>query len=139
MEIRSLLEKCKSMGRKAKAERPIQWHTDPCFRSYFPSREISDKLVGFYLRTMESTHRILHIPSFQREYEEFWADPDAPPSTKVRTTNRCEQQLNSGSTPLNHGFQPRSKKAVSTSLGFKYIACFFSHAKQTPLAGISSG
>lgn len=50
-EIRHILEACKSMARKAKAERPISWHTNPNFRDYIPGRELGDKLVENYLRT----------------------------------------------------------------------------------------
>jgi hypothetical protein len=82
-EVRNLLEKCKIMARKVKAERPIQWHMNPDFRDYFPSRDIADKLVQNYLRTMESVHRILHIPSFQREYKDYWANPQRASTTSV--------------------------------------------------------
>jgi hypothetical protein len=63
------------MARAAKAERPIQWHVNPNFQDYVPSRETSDKLVHLYMRTFESTYRILHIPTFEREYEDYWNDP----------------------------------------------------------------
>lgn len=74
-EVRELLEKCKTTARNIKATRDIQWHTNPDFKSYVPPREMADKLVHLYLRTMESIHRILHIPQFLKEYESFWADP----------------------------------------------------------------
>ena len=64
------------MTRAAKAELPIQWHINPNFNDYIPPRETSDKLVSLYLRTFESTHRILHIPTFQKEYAEYWKDPE---------------------------------------------------------------
>jgi hypothetical protein len=63
------------MARAAKAERPTQWHINPNFKDYVPPRELSDKLVNLYLRTFESTYRILHIPTFQKEYAEYWRDP----------------------------------------------------------------
>lgn len=63
------------MARAAKAERPTQWHVNPNFGDYVPSRETSDKLVHLYMRTFESTYRILHIPTFEREYAEYWKDP----------------------------------------------------------------
>jgi hypothetical protein len=74
-EIKTLLEKCKTMARAAKAERTPQWHSNPNFKDHVPSREISDTLVQLYLRTFESTYRILHIPSFEREYQNYWNDP----------------------------------------------------------------
>ncbi|KAG0650849.1 Transcription factor [Hyphodiscus hymeniophilus] len=74
-EIKTLLEKCKTMARAAKAERPNMWHVDASYRDSVPSRELSDKLVHLYLRNFESTHRILHIPTFEKEYEDYWKDP----------------------------------------------------------------
>lgn len=63
------------MARAAKAERPTQWHVNPNFKDYVPSRETSDTLVHLYLRAFESTYRILHIPTFEREYKNYWNDP----------------------------------------------------------------
>ncbi|KAK4081149.1 transcriptional regulator family: Fungal Specific TF [Trichoderma aggressivum f. europaeum] len=40
-----------------------------------PRRSTCDKLVQNYLRTFESTIRILHIPSFKAEYESYWINP----------------------------------------------------------------
>ena len=34
-------------------------------------------LKAFYFRNFESTYRILHIPSFNNEYERYWVDPSA--------------------------------------------------------------
>jgi len=45
-----------------------------------PSSE-ADELVRVYMRMFESTHRIVHIPSFWKEYREFWMDkPKASPA-----------------------------------------------------------
>ena len=68
------------MARAAKAERPTEWHVNPHFQDYVPSRETSDKLVHLYLRTFESTYRILHIPTFEKEYAEYWNDPQSASS-----------------------------------------------------------
>ncbi|KAL5334956.1 fungal-specific transcription factor domain-containing protein [Aspergillus crustosus] len=40
-----------------------------------PPRIIADELLHLYLSTFETTYRILHIPSFLREYEAYWAAP----------------------------------------------------------------
>jgi hypothetical protein len=50
---------------------------NPNFRDAVPQRETSDQLVNAYFRTSESTYRTLHIPSFQKEYEQYWDQPDA--------------------------------------------------------------
>lgn len=41
-----------------------------------PSREVTDKLVSVYLDQFEQVHRIVHIPTFKRDYEEYW-QPDS--------------------------------------------------------------
>ena len=40
-----------------------------------PIRSVCDELVQCYLRTFESVHRILHLPSFMKEYLQFWDQP----------------------------------------------------------------
>ncbi|KAJ0426287.1 putative C6 transcription factor [Aspergillus carlsbadensis] len=37
-----------------------------------PSRQVVDELVVLFLTYIESTHRILHVPSFLKELDEFW-------------------------------------------------------------------
>ena len=38
-----------------------------------PSREETDKLILFYISNVEQVHRIIHIPTFRREYTNYWA------------------------------------------------------------------
>ncbi|KAL2846864.1 fungal-specific transcription factor domain-containing protein [Aspergillus pseudoustus] len=42
-----------------------------------PPRNIADELLNLYISTFETTYRILHIPSFLKEYEAYWVNPDA--------------------------------------------------------------
>ena len=65
------------MARVAKAERSAHQSVPSHFRDLVPQRETSDQLVQLYLRTFESVHRVLHIPSFQQEYNEYWSNPQA--------------------------------------------------------------
>ncbi|KAJ5701824.1 hypothetical protein N7488_009372 [Penicillium malachiteum] len=46
--------------------------------SMIPARRITDELVDIYLSTFETTLRILHVPQFLTEYEEFWNSTDQP-------------------------------------------------------------
>ncbi|KAL4943972.1 fungal-specific transcription factor domain-containing protein [Aspergillus oleicola] len=41
-----------------------------------PPRNIADELLNLYLSTFETTYRILHVPSFLKEYEAHWASPE---------------------------------------------------------------
>jgi hypothetical protein len=43
--------------------------------STFPQRELCDELVRCYMRTFEPIYRLVHIPTFWKEYEEFWTSP----------------------------------------------------------------
>ncbi|KAM0323020.1 hypothetical protein ACHAQA_009119 [Verticillium albo-atrum] len=45
-----------------------------------PPKPEADALVEVYLSQFEQVHRIVHIPTFRREYAQFWADP---------ATSRC--------------------------------------------------
>lgn len=69
------LEECKAISRAAKATPHNLYLLNPHFRESVPPRDVCDKLVALYLRTSESTYRILHVPSFQREYNQYWVDP----------------------------------------------------------------
>ncbi|KAI0518343.1 hypothetical protein F5B22DRAFT_82080 [Xylaria bambusicola] len=40
-----------------------------------PPREVSNQLVLAYFRTFESVLRILHVPSFVRECQQYWKSP----------------------------------------------------------------
>ncbi|KAI0146001.1 hypothetical protein F4776DRAFT_608912 [Hypoxylon sp. NC0597] len=40
--------------------------------SLLPPKDETDALVSFYLDGVGQIHRIVHIPSFKREYAEFW-------------------------------------------------------------------
>ncbi|TFB04221.1 hypothetical protein CCMA1212_003984 [Trichoderma ghanense] len=71
-----LLLKCKSLGRIIKANRTPAWPTIPTRE--LPEKEVCDKLIDCYLETTESVYRILHVPSFKRDYEELW-EPGAYP------------------------------------------------------------
>ncbi|KOS48316.1 hypothetical protein ACN38_g694 [Penicillium nordicum] len=64
------LQKCKLLGKKIKAQRTPQWPVP--MTTDLPSKDICDALVDCYLRTSERVYRVLHIPSFKRDYATFW-------------------------------------------------------------------
>ncbi|KAI8959895.1 hypothetical protein F5Y11DRAFT_358853 [Daldinia sp. FL1419] len=69
----AMVNRCKSLARTIKAQRaPVQAIE---FGTNIPPREIVDQLVDGYLRTSETVFRILHVPSFKKEYENFWLSP----------------------------------------------------------------
>ncbi|KAI1101701.1 hypothetical protein F4804DRAFT_291830 [Jackrogersella minutella] len=75
-EAISQINKSKAFARTIKARRAPELFKFK-FGTNVPPREIADKLVDGYLRTVESVFRILHVPSFRKGYEDFWTSPDS--------------------------------------------------------------
>ncbi|KAI0148645.1 hypothetical protein GGR57DRAFT_475064 [Xylariaceae sp. FL1272] len=46
----------------------------PSLKETVPVRSVCDQAIDGYLRTYEPMFRILHVPSFLKEYEDYWAD-----------------------------------------------------------------
>lgn len=72
----SNLYRCKWLAKIIKNQRTPTWPCPPT--DDLPSKEITDILVAQYLRTIETIHRVLHVPSFKQEYEAMMAaqEPD---------------------------------------------------------------
>ncbi|KAL6713864.1 hypothetical protein ACLMJK_008358 [Lecanora helva] len=73
-EVHELLHKCKDLARRTKTQRSNQCYLDDELEKSLPPRALADDLTSRYLQNFESAYRILHIPSFQKEYEQFWND-----------------------------------------------------------------
>ncbi|KAH7123039.1 putative Zn(II)2Cys6 transcription factor [Dactylonectria macrodidyma] len=73
------LHKCKSLAKFIKSRRVSPWPSPPT--RDLPSRDVADKLVDCYLRTMETFYRVLHIPTFMRDYEALWTSDAEPDKT----------------------------------------------------------
>ncbi|THC93032.1 hypothetical protein EYZ11_007486 [Aspergillus tanneri] len=41
-----------------------------------PDRRVADELLNLYLSTFETTYRILHVPTFRKQYEMFWSSSE---------------------------------------------------------------
>ncbi|GIJ90826.1 hypothetical protein Asppvi_009789 [Aspergillus pseudoviridinutans] len=48
------------------------------FVDLLPPRQVADELVQLYLSNFETTYRILHIPTFLKQYEDYWTAPQNP-------------------------------------------------------------
>ncbi|GJD03329.1 C6 transcription factor [Colletotrichum higginsianum] len=70
------IERCKSLARYIKARRTPAWPPPP--NPKLPSKDVADTLLDNYLRTTESIYRILHLPTFRRQYEAFWVNETPP-------------------------------------------------------------
>ncbi|KAI0967170.1 hypothetical protein F4678DRAFT_254276 [Xylaria arbuscula] len=73
-EAMAVLNRCKTLARTIKAQR----NPDIIGKlgTNIPTREIADKLVDGYLRSTETVFRVLHVPSFKRDYEQYWTAPE---------------------------------------------------------------
>lgn len=72
------VQRAKVLARKIKAQRAPPWQTESTVN--IPPRHICDVLIDNYVRTIETLYRIVHVPTFLKEYEASW-EPDAQPST----------------------------------------------------------
>ncbi|KAK3361228.1 hypothetical protein B0T24DRAFT_118235 [Lasiosphaeria ovina] len=76
-EVYSLLQNCKSIARSIKTQR-VPVHISFDVGKAMPiSEETSRRLVEAYFRTMEGVYRIVHVPSFWKEYQKYWDNPEA--------------------------------------------------------------
>ena len=79
-QCRVLLRNCKSLARAMKdQQRPTRRFAHPGLILAPPDRELSDEMAQLYFEYFESTHRILHAPTFWTEYEGYWEDPTTAP------------------------------------------------------------
>ncbi|KAL7911584.1 hypothetical protein GGI35DRAFT_294069 [Trichoderma velutinum] len=76
VETSGLLQKCKSVARNLKIGRPSRCLSSLNFDLAPPSREVADMMTALYFQSFESTHRILHEPTFWKVYERFWSNPE---------------------------------------------------------------
>ncbi|GAW20568.1 hypothetical protein ANO14919_100760 [Xylariales sp. No.14919] len=71
--IRTLMQQCKQLSRNAKTPRPGRLLS--CPEPIVSSLETADHLVHLYESNFEDAFRILHKPSFRREYERYKTAP----------------------------------------------------------------
>ncbi|PWY93415.1 hypothetical protein BO94DRAFT_486478 [Aspergillus sclerotioniger CBS 115572] len=68
--------RCKALARVIKAKRTPKWPTPPSLD--LPPKDLADKLVDCYFQTTETIYPIMHLPSFQIEYDALWAPNREP-------------------------------------------------------------
>ncbi|KAI1766820.1 putative C6 transcription factor [Hypoxylon sp. FL1150] len=72
----ALMQKSKSLARTIKKRRAPSWPAQLSHR--LPPKSLADELVDCYLRTTETVYRILHVPTFKREYDAHWISQGEP-------------------------------------------------------------
>jgi hypothetical protein len=63
--------------------------------SYLPPKNDTDAIISFYLKHLESIYRVVHIPTFQRDYDTFWM-PDLPRSPAMTVLILSMVSISSG-------------------------------------------
>lgn len=70
------MQRCKSLAKVIKSRRTPPWPTPPT--RDLPPKAVADELVDCYLRTTEALYRVVHIPSFKRDYETVFMPDEQP-------------------------------------------------------------
>jgi hypothetical protein len=76
-QISDLLQRCKVLARSIKSGYSKRHLPHLELDLTFCSREIADAMVELYFCHFESTHRILHVPTFRTQYNSYWAHPES--------------------------------------------------------------
>ncbi|VUC23535.1 unnamed protein product [Clonostachys rosea] len=97
------ISKCKEYARTIKANQAAPWPSLPT--PDVPPRDVCDKLIDCYLRTTESVYRVIHIPSFMKDYTAFW-ESNAEPSMNTIVPLKLIMAI--GATVFDRDFSLRS-------------------------------
>ncbi|KAK8017780.1 hypothetical protein PG993_014106 [Apiospora rasikravindrae] len=94
------LRQCKTIAKELKTSRPTRGLTFTASGLPLPPRETTNTMVNLYFAAFESTHRILHIPSFWEDYRTFW---DGPETVSSDLRLKVLLVMSIGSSLYNHG------------------------------------
>ncbi|KAJ4337795.1 hypothetical protein N0V95_008227 [Ascochyta clinopodiicola] len=72
-ELYKTVNELKTVGRILKSARVLLPTISPETVDSLPPKTTCDVLVDGYLRTFEGVFRVLHVPSFRKEYEDYWS------------------------------------------------------------------
>ncbi|TVY45649.1 Transcription factor [Lachnellula occidentalis] len=114
-------EHLKPLGVHLKKEKPVRNDCKPSspfqekgiLEGLLPCKDDADFLVSFYLDHFEQLHRIIHVPTFKREYGTFWAPGRARHPTMtalvlsmLSLSAFASVSLGETSTPSTYGAMP---------------------------------
>ncbi|KAH6630801.1 hypothetical protein B0J18DRAFT_448824 [Chaetomium sp. MPI-SDFR-AT-0129] len=80
-EASAALQGCKAVAKGMKVVRPTRGQQQgmtgqsAVVNPGLPSREVAGEMARAYFASFESTHRILHAPTFWPDFHRYWADP----------------------------------------------------------------
>ncbi|KAI0128250.1 hypothetical protein F4776DRAFT_201282 [Hypoxylon sp. NC0597] len=122
-QIWTLMQKCKCVAKSSKVGRPSRLLSAPDFDLAPPSRDVADAMATLYFQSFESTHRILHAPSFWKDYRRFWDHPE-----RVTTDLRLK-------VLLVIGIGTSISEHIDQDTGLRNMAQQWIYAAQTWLSG----
>lgn len=92
------IQKCKNTAKNMKLSRPSRTQaSSPEIK--LPPRDLSDAMINLYFSSFESTHRILHVPTFRAEYQRYW---DRPASASIELRLKILLVIGLGSSLHDH-------------------------------------
>ncbi|KAL3595350.1 hypothetical protein FPOAC2_09676 [Fusarium poae] len=94
-------------------------------RDLLPSRSSCHILVDAYINTFEKVLRILHIPTFLREYEHFWCQPLAFRALEVDDPLLCKLSI-----VLALGSSVVSDSSLNSASLRNQTSCWISYGKK---------
>ncbi|KAK4142109.1 uncharacterized protein C8A04DRAFT_13477 [Dichotomopilus funicola] len=80
-EASAALQGCKAVAKGMKVVRPTRGQQqgmtgqNAVVNPGLPSRDVAGEMARAYFASFESTHRILHAPTFWADFHRYWADP----------------------------------------------------------------
>ncbi|KAF9769144.1 hypothetical protein IL306_013506 [Fusarium sp. DS 682] len=125
-------------------------------RDILPARRACDSLVDAYIKTFESVLRVIHVPSFLRDYEHFWEDSAStisntdetfacklllvaalgsvtfvPTESQKEQATSCRDQSVSWITYVKDWLARKSMKGMRGDLSMAQIACLLALTRHT--------
>lgn len=82
-QITEAVAECKQLARDYKKQFPSRSALPAGIHQSLPNRAVIDELVHIYFNTFESCYRIIHLPSFQAEYDNYVENPEMVGSSFV--------------------------------------------------------
>ncbi|KAJ0117352.1 hypothetical protein J7T55_003766 [Diaporthe amygdali] len=109
-KVLDIVDKCKTLARIIKSQRAPPWPTPPT--TDLPPRHLADILVNRYLETIETVYRVLHIPSFKRDYEAIWTNPSTKPETHFIVQLKLVLALGAVTYDQNFSLRPEATRWI---------------------------
>lgn len=85
VRIEADFQRFRGRRKAAKVKARATCYTDADLLALLPEKNTVDELVSVYFENFETTYRILHRPSFWKDYQAFWEDPQKSQPSMVVT------------------------------------------------------